>query len=218
VPLSNPEPYKVDGYDELLEAVKLGGRRQTKARDFVPKMYQALVTIGGLAPQDAADRIYRDLLGIWQKQTIRRLLPLRTKELVAKDMLVAGRAESLSASESAPATPGVIILPKDIAIDSREEVVLTGLKQEISQLKKTVSELEGTKRSLLKKTLRLERELKRQKGKNDEKKSGSKGQKETTMLLLPHLFMKTFTLMRSSTAPLVLTIAEGHVTSVDEEL
>jgi hypothetical protein len=64
----------------------------------------------------------------------------------------------------------------------------------------------------------LERELKRQKCKNDEK-NGSKGQKETTvLLLLPHLFMKTFTLMRGSTAPLVLTIAEGKVTGVDEDL
>jgi hypothetical protein len=125
VPLSTPEPYKVDGYDKLLEAVKLGGRRKAKVRDFVPKMYQTLVAIDGLAPQDAEDRIYRDLLGIWKKETVRRFLPSKAKGLAAREMQAASRAKS-----SVAATPGVIP-PKGIAIGSGEEAP-AGLKWEIS--------------------------------------------------------------------------------------
>lgn len=165
-----------DEYDRLLaEAVKLGRQHETKAKDFVPKMYDALVKGEGLAPFDAADRIYKDLVGIWQKDTIRRLLPPESKSQTARDMQALSRftleskagailREGSSNNNSGGGGSSEIILP-DVAAaagnqeSSSEIVVAAQLEQENARLRKAIEDLEITKKVLMERALKLERLL-----------------------------------------------------------
>lgn len=73
-------------YDELLaEARKEAEGFRKKASEYVPKMYEALRK-EGVDPHDAKDRIEKDLVGTWTKDTIRRLLPEEYKNPEAKDL------------------------------------------------------------------------------------------------------------------------------------
>lgn len=66
-------------YDELLnKAQKEAKLFHTRADEYVPKMYKAL-RAENVDPLDAKDRIEKDLVSIWKKDTIRRLLPPETK-------------------------------------------------------------------------------------------------------------------------------------------
>jgi hypothetical protein len=88
----NNSDNKHKDYDALLkEAVNLGKAHQAKAKEYVPQMYEILVKKEGLTPTDAADRIYKDLVGIWQKDTIRRLLPPETKDQAARERQILSR-------------------------------------------------------------------------------------------------------------------------------
>lgn len=47
--------------------MQLRKKHETRARDFVPKIYAILVGKEGLAPRDAADRIYKDLVSLLER-------------------------------------------------------------------------------------------------------------------------------------------------------
>jgi hypothetical protein len=216
-------PYQKNNheYDRLLaRAVRLGHQHETRAKDFVPKMYEILVKREGLEPHDAVDRIYKDLVGVWQKDTIRRLLPAESKNQVAREMQ-ALRQFPLESNA------GLILLENRTGADHHEEddgagnTAVAALEQENDRLR-TVDELENAKKSLLERTLRLERLLAEQREQNQHKqdspvnKGGEAATTTTTMIVLPpHLFMKTFTLMRGSTKPLVLTVTAKEAIDVD---
>jgi hypothetical protein len=213
-------------YDRLLaEAVKLGRQHETKAKHFVPKMYDALVKKEGLTPFDAADRIYKDLVGIWQKDTIRRLLPQESKSQVARDMQAlsrltlesnAGSILSRKSDEHQIGQDGSRI----VADSEGKSEVIAKLEQENALLVKKLEELENTKKALLERTLKLERlldEEKQQRHRSQQVNDGASiAEKDTaTIVLPPHLFMKTFTLMRGSTKPLVLKVMAREAIDVD---
>jgi hypothetical protein len=220
-------PYQKNNheYDRLLaQAVRLGHQHETRAKDFVPKMYEVLVKREGLEPYDAVDRIYKDLVGIWQKDTIRRLLPAESKNQVAREMQ-ALRQFPLESNA------GLILHENRAGAGRHEEdnddggntVAVAALKQENDRLRKAVEELENAKKSLLERTLRLERLLTEQREQNQHhkrdspvNKGGEAAATTTTMIVLPpHLFMKTFTLMRGSTKPLVLTVTATEAVDID---
>lgn len=207
-------------YDKLLaQAVKLGRQHETKAKDFVPKMYEILVKGEDLAPSDAADRIYKDLVGIWQKDTIRRLLPPESKNQAARDMQALRRFPLESKAGS------ILRERKDKEAaaannheDSSSGKMVALLEEENARLRKTVEELASAKKSLVERTLRLERLLAEQREQNHHKQDSpvNKEEEATTMIVLPpHLFMKTFALMRGSTKPLVLRVAAKEAVDVD---
>lgn len=187
-------------YDLLLaEAIRLKTRHERQAKHFVPKMYAALVNDEGLTPQDAADRIYKDLVGIWEKDTIRRLLPVEAKNQSARDRQALSRLRMKRA--------GLILQTQDPSGKSLRE-----LEQKNARLAKLVETLQGEKKALLEKTLRLERMLSQRRDRHKQKATG----KETTVVMPPHLFMKAFTLMRSSTKPLVLKVSADEVVDIDK--
>ena len=213
-------------YDRLLaEAVKLGKQHETKAKYFVPKMYDALVKEEGLVLSDAADRIYKDLVGIWQKDTIRRLLPPDAKNQIARDMQALSRFPLESKAGS------ILHERKDkeaaAAANNHEDSYSSGgnkmvalLEEENARLRKTVEELASVKKSLVERTLRLERLLAEQREQNQHKQDSPVNKEgevaaTTTIVLPPHLFMKTFTLMRGSTKPLVLKVKAREAVDVD---
>lgn len=93
---NNNSDNKHKDYDALLtEAVNLGKAHQAKAKEYVPQMYELLVKKEGLAPTDAAERIYKDLVGTWQKDTIRRLLPPETKDQAARERQILSRLKMI---------------------------------------------------------------------------------------------------------------------------
>jgi hypothetical protein len=195
-------------YDQLLsEARLLRKQHETYAKDFVPKMYAILREKEGLAPQDAADRIYKDLTGIWEKDTIRRLLPVEAKNQLAREKQALSRLHLVSHA-------GLILQRNtDLNPESDGKMALR-LEQENAKLKKAVEALEEEKKTLLETTLRLERMLKQhQRGIGVHK---AKMKTEISVIMPPHLFMKAFTLMRSSSKPLVLKIAAQEVVDVDK--
>lgn len=215
-------------YDRLLaEAVKLGKQHETKAKYFVPKMYDALVKEEGLAPSDAADRIYKDLVGIWQKDTIRRLLPLEAKNQVAREMQALSRfpLESKAGSllrERKDREAAAAANNHEDSYSSGGKKMVALLEEENARLRKTVEELASAKKSLVERTLRLERLLAEQREQNQHKRDLSLTKEEeeaaattTTIVLPPHLFMKTFALIRGSTKPLVLKVTAREAVDVD---
>jgi hypothetical protein len=236
---------KISEYDQLLaEAVKMHQEHEIKAKYFIPKMYDALRK-EDLSPFDAADRIYKDVVGIWQKDTIRRLLPVEAKDQAARErqvlsrrsMAAARNAAGLILRDSSSSLPPSSTATIAAAATTEEnphypsqednDPAVTKLEQENSQLKKEISDLENTKKSLLERALRLERSLaeqqrqqqrdQQQQSNGHQAKDGSASkQDEITILLPPNLFMKTYALMRGSTKPLLLKVKAGEAIDVDK--
>jgi hypothetical protein len=208
---AGPYHRKDQEYDKLLEqAVKLGRQHETKARDFVPRMYEILVKGEGLEPSDAADRIYKDLIGIWQKDTIRRLLPPESKNQVAREMQALRRFPLES-------KVGLILHESNeagAALDDDSNTVAV-LEKENARLRRTVEELESAKKSLLERTLRLERLLAEQQQQYNNRQRGIQ-EPTSTIMLPPHLFMKAYALMRGSTKPLVLRVTAKEAVDIDK--
>ena len=76
------------------------------------------------------------------------------------------------------------------------------------------------KKSLVERTLRLERLLAEQREQNQHKQDSPVNNEgevaaTTTIVLPPHLFMKTFALIRGSTKPLVLKVTAREAVDVD---
>jgi hypothetical protein len=75
-------------YDELLEEVRtkilpLKQIIRTTARDYIPKMYNALLQEEiNLTPQEARERIEKDCLEFWSKRTIVDALPDEVKNTI----------------------------------------------------------------------------------------------------------------------------------------
>lgn len=219
-------------YDHLLaEAVKLGRQHETKAKYFIPKMYDVLVRKEGLTPFDAADRIYRDVLGIWQKDTICRLLPPEAKDQAARERQVLSRMNM-------PAVGAGLILRKEeetaagaleAATDHHHEVngdnirTEQKLEQENAMLRKELQETKNAKSLLLERMLRMEKSLAEQQELEREKQQnrqpgvqGAKDEGIVTILLPPSLFMKTYALLRSSSKPLLLRVKAGEAIDIDK--
>lgn len=182
-------------------------------------MYDALVKEEGLAPSDAADRIYKDLVGIWQKDTIRRLLPPEAKNQAAREMQALSRFPLESKAGS--------ILCEHEAVDNDDGggggqiVVATMLEEENARLRRAVEVLESAKKSLLEKTLRLEKLLAEQQQQQElqlqkhYQRDIQETAATTTIVLPPHLFMKTFALIKGSSKPLVLKVMAREAVDVD---
>ena len=68
-------------YDDLVKEAKVKAAAfQSTAREYVPKMYQALRNENQeIPPADARDRIEKDCVGIWSKRTILDALPDEAK-------------------------------------------------------------------------------------------------------------------------------------------
>jgi hypothetical protein len=194
-------------YDQLLaEAVRLQKKHETRAKDFVPRMYEVLVEGEGLVPQDAADRIYMDLVGIWEKDTIRRLLPDEVKNQSARERQKQSRSHMVGKAG--------LILQND-GKDATERIVQ--LQRQNAQLSDMMEALQKERNELLEKTLRLERMLAVQRELHDPVRNGHMpGDKRSAVVMPPNLFMKAFTLMRNSTKPLVLKIAADEVVDVEK--
>jgi len=191
-------------YEQLLaEAIRLRKKHETRAKDFIPRMYEILAKSEGLTPQDAADRIYKDLVGIWEKDTIRRLLPIETKNQSARERQALSRMSIKSS--------GVILQTEE----GPDDKSLAELERQNSRLQKTVDILQEEKKSLLEKSLRLERMLAQHQAGSGNSRLTKSGEMKV-VVMPPHLFIKTFTLMRSSTKPLVLKIAANEVVDVDK--
>jgi len=188
-------------YDHLLaEAIKIGKRHQTRAKHYVPKMYEILVKEEGFTPVDAAIRIYKDLAGIWEKDTIRRLLPPEAKNQAARER------QALSRQSLRESNAGLILrTPYDIV----------KLEKENANLRKEVEELNNRKRLYLEKILKLERIIATlQQPKQEKEKTDVKRR----IVLPPHLFMKAFTLMRGCSRPLIFAIVGDEVTDIDKSI
>ncbi len=190
-------------------------------------MYDALVKEEGLVLSDAADRIYKDLVGIWQKDTIRRLLPPDAKNQIARDMQALSRfpLESKAGSilhERKDKEAAATANNHEDSYSSGGKKMVALLEEENARLRKTVEELASAKKSLVERTLRLERLLAEQREQNQHKRDLSLTKEEeeaaattTTIVLPPHLFMKTFALIRGSTKPLVLKVTAREAVDVD---
>ncbi len=63
-------------YDDLLIEVKK--KVHSLAKEYVPKLYQALRE-EGLSQEDARDRVEKDCIPIWAKETIRKWMPEEAK-------------------------------------------------------------------------------------------------------------------------------------------
>lgn len=224
-------------YDRLLaEAVKLGRQHETKAKYFIPKMYDALVRKEGLTPFDAADRIYRDVLGIWQKDTVRRLLPPEAKDQAARERqalsrlhMSAGGAGLILRKE---AEAGALEAATDHYHNPHEENGDNGsrteqkLEQENAMLRKELQETKNAKSLLLERMLKMEKsfaeqqELEREKQQNHSSQASSGVAKKegeiVTILLPPSLFMKTYALVRTSSKPLLLKVKAGEAIDIDK--
>jgi len=206
-------------------------------------MYEALVRKEGLAPFDAADRIYRDVVGIWQKDTIRRLLPPEAKDQAARERQVLSRLHMATASSA-----GLILRKEEMVMTGGDDdngaventhsstsveangsanygnnkEVIARLDQENIKLRKEIEELKTTKRSLLERMLALEKSLaeeqqllKHSRYRLGKGNSGSASKEDVTILIPPSLFMKTYALMRSSSKPLLLKVKAGEAIDID---
>lgn len=161
-------------------------------------MYAILVEKEGLGPKDAAGRIYSDLAGIWKKDTIRRLLPAEAKDQSARARQALSRLHLVS-------NAGLIL-----QADGKGRSAAY-LERENVRLVKKVEALQQEKRTLLEKAMRLERVLMQHKSGHKQRKKN-----EAMVVMPPHLFMKAFTLMRSSTKPLVLKVTADEVVDVEK--
>jgi len=90
-------------YDDLLKEVKgKAAAFQSTAREYIPKMYQALRNENQeIPPADARDRIEKDCVGIWSKRTILDALPDEAKNPEKQKAGRLGQAKRNSAAFSA---------------------------------------------------------------------------------------------------------------------
>lgn len=113
-------------YDNLLEEAKeKAAAFQSIAREYVPKMYQALRNENhDIQPADARDRIEKDCVGIWSKRTILDALPDEAKNSKKQKAGRLGQKKRKSAAFSAaPQAKNKIIIDTQgrlIAEDSPE--------------------------------------------------------------------------------------------------
>jgi hypothetical protein len=220
-------------YDHLLaEAVKLGRQHETKAKYFIPKMYDVLVRKEGLTPFDAADRIYRDVLGIWQKDTIRRLLPPEAKDQAARERQALSRLHMSAGGAGLILRKGAEASALEASTSHHHNHEENGdnvsrteqkLEQENAMLRKELQETKNAKSLLLERMLRMERSLAEQQELEREKQQnrqpglqGAKDEGVVTILLPPSLFMKTYALLRSSSKPLLLRVKAGEAIDIDK--
>jgi hypothetical protein len=103
-------------YDELLEEVitkilPLKETIRTTARDYIPKMYKALLQEDiNLTPQEARERIEKDCLGFWSKRTIVYALPDEAKN-ITKQLAGKQRKKNCAAAMiAATTTNGKVLL------------------------------------------------------------------------------------------------------------
>jgi hypothetical protein len=94
-------------YDDILEKARQAAERfKSTAKEFIPKMYQALRNENpNISPEDARDRIEKDCVRIWVKRTILDALPDEAKN---QEKQKAGRLrqkEHNSAAFSAAPSP-----------------------------------------------------------------------------------------------------------------
>ena len=90
------------------------------------------------------------------------------------------------------------------------------LEEENARLRRAVEELEDAKKSLLERTLRLERLLAEQEQQQPRNQRGTLETATTTTIMLPpHLFMKAYALMRGSSKPLVLRVTAKEAVDID---
>lgn len=210
---------------------------EIKAKYFIPKMYDALRK-EGLSPFDAADRIYKDVVGIWQKDTIRRLLPVEAKDQAARQRQVLSRQSMAAARDTAAglilregSSSSTTIITAAATTEEHhhshedDDPVVIKLEQENAQLKKEIADLGNAKKSLLERALRLERSLteyqrqqrdQSQQNNHQIRDGNAPKQDEITILLPPNLFIKTYALMRGSTKPLLLKVKAGEAVDVDK--
>lgn len=210
---------------------------EIKAKYFIPKMYDALRK-EGLSPFDAADRIYKDVVGIWQKDTIRRLLPVEAKDQAARQRQVLSRQSMAAARDTAAglilregSSSSTTIITAAATTEENHhshednDPVVIKLEQENAQLKKEIADLGNAKKSLLERALRLERSLteyqrqqrdQSQQNNHQIRDGNAPKQDEITILLPPNLFIKTYALMRGSTKPLLLKVKAGEAVDVDK--
>jgi hypothetical protein len=88
-------------YDKLLEEArtKAANFYRSTAKEYIPKMYQALRTENpNLTPEHARDRIEKDCINIWSKRTILDALPDEAKDLEKQK---AGRLSQKEANSAA---------------------------------------------------------------------------------------------------------------------
>jgi hypothetical protein len=100
-------------YDDLLKEVKVKADAfQSTAREYIPKMYQALRKENhGITPTDARDRIEKDCVGIWSKRTILDALPDEAKNPEKQKAGRLGQTKHNSAAFSAaPQTKDKILI------------------------------------------------------------------------------------------------------------
>jgi|GEM_PF-1592225 len=90
-------------YDDLVKEAKVKAAAfQSTAREYVPKMYQALRNENQeIPPADARDRIEKDCVGIWSKRTILDALPDEAKNPEKQKAGRLGQAKRNSAAFSA---------------------------------------------------------------------------------------------------------------------
>jgi hypothetical protein len=100
------------------------------------------------------------------------------------------------------------------ALDDDSNTVAV-LEKENARLRRTVEELESAKKSLLERTLRLERLLAEQQQQYNNRQRGIQ-EPTSTIMLPPHLFMKAYALMRGSTKPLVLRVTAKEAVDIDK--
>ena len=195
-------------YDMLLdEALELGRQHKTIAKYYVPKMYEILVRKEGLEPRDAASKIYQDLVGVWQKDTIRRLLPQETKDQAARERQALSR---LHMGRGA----GLVLRQDNAGTND----VVEKLKKENERLEKEVEELARVKNFHMERILQLERALSMQQHDKQRQEESRAVRIETkkTVVLPPSLFVKTYMLLKGSSKPLVLKIVNNEVQDIEK--
>lgn len=89
------------------------------------------------------------------------------------------------------------------------------LQEENAKLRKTVEELQGTKKALTERILKLERSLAEGSRQHSNQKGTAKMDEAMTIVFPPHLFMKTYALIRGSTKPLVLRVRAREAVDID---
>ena len=88
--MKNRRWQQIEHYDDLLEEARAKAEAyRSTAKEYIPKMYEALLNENSnISPEDARDRIEKDCAGIWAKRTILDALPEEAKN---KEKQKAGR-------------------------------------------------------------------------------------------------------------------------------
>jgi hypothetical protein len=110
-------------YNELLKEIRTKAEafRSSTAREYIPKMYQALRDENpSLTPEDARDRIEKDCIGIWSKRTILDAIPDEAKDLEKQK---AGRLSQKEANSAAVSAAPEKKKEEEIMIDTEGRVI-----------------------------------------------------------------------------------------------